>query len=474
MAFSSDTFLFLLLPVTLGIYYLLRPGWRNVFLLAASLLFFSWTRPDNIWILLSFIVLNYILGLLIGNHLKGRIRKICFILGIICNLLPLFYYKYFNFGVNILNSITKSGIAGRDLIMPVGISFYTFTDISYIADVYRNKTDAEKDPLNLALYVSFFPKLIEGPITRYDQMNADLKERHISSEDFVYGTERFIVGLFRKVIIADTLGKSVDAIWKVGVSQNTTAIAWLGAVAYTLQIYFDFAGYSDMAIGTARMFGFHLPENFNLPYISKSISEFWRRWHITLGSWFRDYVYIPLGGNRKGAFRTYLNLAVVFFLTGLWHGAAYHYVLWGLFNGFFMLVERYLRIHQVKVTLISERVTGVFQTLYALFITNLAWVLFRAPDIHLALAYMKTMFGIGMGTQPGFKVAWYLDGWTVLILILAILCSTSVPSHIYRKFNEKNSVLKTFVKYAGLLVLLYLSMIKMVSGTSSSFIYFQF
>lgn len=476
MAFSSDIFLFMFLPVTLAGYYLLRPRFRNIFLLAASFVFFIWMQPKVWWVLLLSIAVNYAAGMLIGHFSnKGdTLRRLIFVLGLAGNLLPLAYFKYFNFGISIINVITHRGIAARDIALPLGISFFTFSGISYLADIYHQKSEAAKNPLDAGLYIAFFPKLLQGPITRYGEIEPDLKERHVSTDDFVYGIERFIIGLAKKVIIADTLGATVDGIWNAGVGQNTVAIAWLGSVAYTLQIFFDFAGYSDMAVGLGRMFGFHLPENFNLPYISKSISEFWRRWHITLGSWFRDYVYIPLGGNRKGAFRTYLNLAIVFFLTGLWHGAGWNFIAWGIFNGFFMLIERFFRIHKIHAARIPARVKSVLLTLYALAVTNFAWVLFRAPDLHSAHWYIDTMFGRHLGSQPIYKVTWYLDRWTVLVLISAVLFSSRVPSLIYRKWSAKSGKAKTIIKYAVLLALMYLSILRVVSGTYNGFIYFKF
>lgn len=474
MVFSSSIFLFAFLPITLAVYYLIQKRYRNGFLLLASYLFFIWMQPKAWWILLASVIINYTTGILIDRAEGKSWRRFFLILGLCGNLALLAYFKYFNFGLHIFNDLTGGQIAAKNIILPLGISFFTFSGISYLVDVYQKTSQANRNFVQAALYIALFPKLLQGPIARYRELQNDLSGRNVTVDDFVYGIRRFIIGLAKKVIIADTLGVTVDAIWKAGVPQNTVEIAWLGSIAYTLQIYFDFAGYSDMAVGLGRMFGFHIPENFNFPYISKSISEFWRRWHMTLGTWFRDYLYIPLGGNRKGSTRTYINLAVVFFFTGLWHGAAFHFIAWGLFNGFFVLVERFVKFHASLLPAFSDRIKTVLLTFYALFVTNLAWILFRAPGLHAAWGYIKTMFGIGLGTQPGFQLGWYLDDWTIFALVLAVLFSSPFPSMMAGKVMARHVVMKKYLTYGGLLILLYLSLLRVASGTYHSFIYFQF
>lgn len=324
------------------------------------------------------------------------------------------------------------------------------------------------------MYISFFPKLLQGPITRFNQIKSNIDNRSITTDMLVMGIQRCIIGLAEKTIIADSLGKVVDSIWIAGPNQITSSIAWLGSICYTLQIYFDFAGYTNMAIGIAIMLGFNLPENFNFPYISKSITEFWRRWHITLGSFFRDYVYIPLGGNRKGTSRTYVNLIIVFFLTGLWHGASWHFIAWGLFNGLFMLIERGINQSRFSFSIIPERIKSFILHVYALFVINLSWVLFRANNMSSAIHYIKMMLGIEKVLKPPLTVGWYLNRWNIFVLIVAIILASDFIWKILKKQNSKNCVFKMSIKFIFLLCLLFISMMKVISGSYSSFIYFQF
>lgn len=324
MVFSSTLFLFCFLPITLLVYYLVQDKYKNYWLLLVSLLFFGWSQPNYLWIIVLSIGINYI-GALIVDYMS-KFKKPLLILTIMANVLLLFYFKYFNFVLESINKIFDFNFEVLDIVLPIGISFFTFQGMSYVIDVYRKEVLVQKNILKLGLYIVLFPQLIAGPIVRYKDIAAEIDNRKTTLEDFSYGIERFVIGLGKKAIIANTMAVTADAIWNNGALNNSWITAWVGSISYTLQIYFDFSGYSDMAIGLGRMFGFHFNENFNLPYISQSISEFWRRWHISLSSWFKDYVYIPLGGNRKNV---YLNLSIVFLLTGIWHGAAWHYVLWG-------------------------------------------------------------------------------------------------------------------------------------------------
>ncbi|MGN1157373.1 MAG: MBOAT family O-acyltransferase [Agathobacter sp.] len=418
------------------------------------------------------IIANYIGAMLISKIEGGVWRKICLVITICVNLGVLFYFKYFNFVVDSFNRIFDSSINIVEVVLPIGISFFTFQGLSYVIDVYRKKVPVQKNPLKVALYIVLFPQLIAGPIVRYIDIEREIDSRKVSLDDFTCGIKRFIIGLAKKAILANTLAVTADSIWAAGVDQNTVAIAWVGSIAYTLQIFFDFSGYSDMAIGLGRMFGFHFLENFNLPYISKSITEFWRRWHISLSSWFRDYVYIPLGGNRK---RVYLNLAIVFLLTGIWHGAAWQFILWGMVHGVFILIERIFKKNEITLKWLPKPVAGILGHIYTLFVVNSAWILFRAPGTHAAIDYFGTMFGVGLGSTPGVNVWWYLDYWTIFIMVVAIFFSTSIPTKIgaclTAKVNE--NVLQT-VKYICLFGLLIFSMLRIVSGTYNPFIYFQF
>ena len=327
MVFSSALFLLVYLPVVFILNYFVKKEYSNVLLLIASLLFYAWGEPYLVILMIISIVLNWEIGRIIEKN-SGRRKQVVLIAGVVCNLGILVYYKYIGFVVSIINTVlNKEVFSMPDIALPIGISFFTFQAISYIVDVYQGETKASDKLINVALYISFFPQLIAGPIVKYREINKEIEERNITIENVGAGFRRFIYGLSKKVLISNVLGLCVDTIYSYDIAVIDWRTAWIGALAYTFQIYYDFSGYSDMAIGLGKMFGFTIPLNFNYPYISKSITEFWRRWHISLGSWFREYVYIPLGGNRKGVLRTYINLLVVFLLTGLWHGADLKFVL---------------------------------------------------------------------------------------------------------------------------------------------------
>ena len=388
MVFSSTLFLFLFLTITLAGYYLVGRKGGNVWLLLASLFFFGYSNPKHLLVILASILINYGCALLLQaadaksgtstlskSHTarqksdaalfadqnkdpkapvkrKDPARILILVLAVVLNLGILFYFKYFGFAAQTAGRLLHTQFTLWEIVMPIGISFFTFQGMSYVIDVYRRDVPAQKNPLYVALYIVLFPQLIAGPIVRYKEIAGEILNRQVSLSDFTDGITRFLIGLSKKALIANTLAIAADSIWNNPVSENTPAIAWLGSIAYTLQIYYDFSGYSDMAIGLGRMFGFHFPENFDLPYISKSVSEFWRRWHISLGSWFRDYVYIPLGGNRRHVF---FNLGLVFLLTGIWHGAAWHFILWGVWHGFFILAERAVKMLLHKEGTHSQR-----------------------------------------------------------------------------------------------------------------------
>lgn len=468
MVFSSNVFIFIFLPLTVGGYYLLGKRFRNSFLLFMSILFFSWSQPEYLWVICYSIILNYFGALLVYKIKKTIVRKAILIMNITMNLGILFYYKYFNFVLDTLNHIVENKFVIKEIILPIGISFFTFQGLSYVIDVYKREVDVQRNPFKVALYILFFPQLIAGPIVRYCDVALQIEKRDFLLGDFSEGIERFIVGLGKKVVLADSMALIVDSIWARGVGQNTVTIAWLGCIAYTLQIYFDFSGYSDMAIGLGKIFGFHFNENFNLPYISKSITEFWRRWHISLSTWFREYVYIPLGGNRKG--NVYVNLFIVFLLTGIWHGASWNFIVWGIYHGFFILLERLIQNKDI----IFFKMKGI-NRIYTLFVVSLGWVIFRATTLGEAYRYIKTMFGIGLGETPGVSIWWYLNRWNIAVLIIAVICSTSVPRKIYVKLKQiMNDNIYNVVKKLVLLCVFSFALIRIVSGTYSPFIYFQF
>ena len=344
MVFSSNVFLFYFLPIVLFVYFLLDSKFRNMWLFLASLFFYAWGEPYYVVVMLLSIIVNYVLGGASSCFTNRNIRKIILLIAVLCNLGILFYFKYLNFAIDTANKVFKYEFIVKNIVLPIGISFYTFQGLTYVIDVYREDAKVQKSPIKLGLYIAMFPQLIAGPIVRYKDVESQLEARICEIDKCFYGIWRFVQGLAKKAIIANTVAEVADNIFSQPAGEISTAAAWLGVVCYTLQIYFDFSGYSDMAIGLGKIMGFDFVENFNYPYTSSSITEFWKRWHISLSSFFRDYVYIPLGGNRKG--NVYLNLSIVFFLTGLWHGASFNFILWGIWHGFFIVLERFSKRHQ--------------------------------------------------------------------------------------------------------------------------------
>ena len=455
MVFSSVSFLFLFLPIFFLFYILVPKIIRNIFILLSSLLFYYWGEGIYLSILLIYIIFNYSLGILIEKNLKNfklKNTKIIVTIGILLNILILIYYKYFNFIINIFNNNEITGIH-----LPIGISFYTFQSISYLIDVSRGDVNAEKNPINFGMYIALFPQLIAGPIVRYIDISREIVKRNITIELFKEGVERFILGLAKKVLIANPLGLYADEVFSRDPSSLQSLGAWMGIFAYTLQIYYDFSGYSDMAIGLGRMMGFHFLENFNYPYVSLSIKEFWRRWHISLSSWFRDYLYIPLGGNKKGNIRTYLNLLVVFILCGFWHGANYTFLFWGAWHGLFLVLER------SGLDQFLEKRVYVVQWLYTILIVSIGWVFFRALSIEYGMKYTIQMFSfqfegdfIPMGKR------------TVLVFMMGIIFSYDWSS--YFKKIKMRFTLKSIL----LLILFILSISNLAVSTYNPFIYFRF
>ncbi len=465
MVFSSAIFLLLFLPIVFLGNLLVKNRFSNYFLLAASLIFYAWGEPYLVLLMIASIAFNYGVGILISRS-GGIPKKLFLTLGIIINLGILGYYKYAGFFARIANKILHADlIPVLQIALPIGISFFTFQAMSYIIDVYRGDTEVSKNPVNVALYIFFFPQLIAGPIVKYKDINKQIESRSIGYVAVSDGLKRFIYGLAKKVLISNVLGLCVDSIWSYDISLIDCKAAWIGAIAYTFQIYYDFSGYSDMAIGLGKMFGFNIPENFNYPYLSHSISEFWRRWHISLGTWFREYLYIPLGGNRKGTFRTYLNLVIVFFLTGLWHGAAVSFVIWGLYHGFFSIIERL----GLRKLLAKSRVISV---IYTFLVVCIGWVMFRATAFTDGLRYIARMFTPWKHPENFLETGYYMDGKTILILVLAFLGMGILTKLIPDKVRSawKNSVPEAV--YCVLLLLL--SIVALAGDTYNPFIYFQF
>jgi alginate O-acetyltransferase complex protein AlgI len=424
MIFSSRIFLFLFLPMVLSAYFVAGPKLRNLVLLTASLFFYAWGETVFVILMLSSIIFNYGCGLLI--HRAQTMQKSArwyLIAAVGLNLGLLSFFKYANFIMDNLNALIPrlgiSPIAIDQIHLPIGISFFTFQAMSYVIDLYRGQVVVQKNPINIALYISLFPQLIAGPIVRYHDIARQIINRTVTKKDFEYGVKRFIIGLAKKVLIANVVGRVADHIFSLPVDTLPAGLAWIGIIAFTLQIYFDFSGYSDMAIGLGRLFGFKFLENFTFPYISRSIREFWRRWHISLSSWFRDYLYIPLGGSRMSSSRTYFNLITVFFLCGLWHGASWTFIIWGLYHGFFLIVER------TGFGKIIERLPPPIKHLYTLLIVVIGWVFFRSQTLPYAVSYLQAL--VNFSAQPYYDSRLFLYANAEFYLSLVCGCIASMP-----------------------------------------------
>ena len=470
------------LPVTLFVYLIVGRRLRNYFLLFASLVFYAWGETAYVLIMLLSIVANYAAGLAI-DYFKDRPQAKLFLgFAVAFNIGLLSVFKYANFIVDNLNILLGSfelpTVALQPVHLPIGISFFTFQAMSYVIDIYRRDAVVQRNPANIGLYIALFPQLIAGPIVRFHDIAAQITHRHVRIQDFAEGVERFIIGLGKKVLIANQVAVISDQVFALKAGALSPGIAWLGVLCYALQIYFDFSGYSDMAIGLGRMFGFRFLENFNYPYISKSVREFWRRWHISLSSWFRDYLYVPLGGNRQGALRTYFNLLTVFFLCGLWHGASWNFVVWGLLHGLFLIIER-LGFEKILV-----RLWAPLRHFYLLSVVMITWVFFRVDTLSAALGYLAVMFGQAKGgTTPVALMQIGRDAQTAIIAGIIFSAPVfswlnrfrqSVLSHRHRKMSMVFDGTAGAVKTVGLSLILYVSILFISSGAYNPFIYFRF
>lgn len=471
MVFSSATFIFVFLPLVLLGHSLLRGiAARNVFLLFFSLLFYAWGEGWGIGLMLLSIGINYGFGVLISRQ-PFRSRQ-WLLLSLFINLGLLMGFKYANFIIDNFNTLLLwsgfSTIYLAPVHLPVGISFFTFQALSYVVDVYRGETPAQRNPLRVALYISLFPQLIAGPIVRYVDVRNQMSERKVSVDDFALGIERFIVGLAKKILLADTLGYIADKMFEAPAEALGPSAAWLGIICYAFQIYFDFSGYSDMAIGMGRMLGFHFLENFRFPYFANSIQDFWRRWHISLSTWFRDYLYIPLGGNRHGQARTFANLLIVFFLCGLWHGASWNFVLWGLFHGVFLILER------TTWGQLLQKLPVLARRLYVVLTVLIGWVFFRADNLTHSVAYLKAMFGGNVSTT--YYAGLYLNPETILTLSLATLLCLPYYARLVSRIEAPAFVWQwpRLLHRSALIGLFALSLITLINSTYNPFIYFRF
>jgi alginate O-acetyltransferase complex protein AlgI len=478
MLFTSPVFLYAFLPVLLLLYAATPRSMKNAVLAWASLFFYFWGEVSYAWVFILSVIFNYAMGRVIGLTRDRPAQWMVLAFACIANLGLLAYFKYAEFIVQNINAVLAlagvAAIAPVKVHLPVGISFVTFHALSYLIDIKRGTSTEQKDPLDVLLYLSLFPQLIAGPIIRYNQIADQIKTRTMSVENVYYGMRRFTFGLVKKMLIANQLGVIADKIFALPGDDLTAPLSWLGITAYSLQLYFDFSGYSCMAIGLAMMFGFHFPENFNYPYVSRSIQEFWRRWHISLSSWFRDYLYIPLGGNRLGGLRTYFNLVLVFFLCGLWHGASWNFVIWGLFHGGFLVIER---------AGLAAWLAGAWRPVshvYTILVFMVAWVFFRAHDLPHALDYVAAMFGGGSDTFRGDNVGYYLTPDIVLTFLLGIVfaCPTwkMLDSHWQGVIHRKSlsAPLAQFTDGLMVLSLLFVCALYINEGSYNPFIYFRF
>jgi len=462
MVFSSPVFIFLFLPLTILLYYIVPSKFlqaKNGILLIASLIFYAWGEPKNILLMLISIAANYIFGIMMGKYKENkRIRKVWLTLSVTFNLGMLFYFKYFNF---------FTGGRFTYVILPIGISFFTFQIMSYVIDVYRDQVGVQKNIFLLALYISFFPQLIAGPIVRYIDIEEQLANRSVNLESFSSGIYRFARGFAKKILISNTVALLADTIF--GMTEGLTGFAaWIGIIAYSLQIYYDFSGYSDMAIGLGRMFGFEFLENFNYPYISISVQDFWRRWHMSLSTWFRDYLYIPLGGNRKGNARTYINLIIVFACTGFWHGAAFTFIVWGMYHGLFLIIER------SKAGKLIRSLPKTVGSVYTLLIVIIGWVIFRADTLTIAFQYISTMFNFA-----NFNFAFgasLVDRLTFITLISGIVLAVPIVPAIEKlmlKLKAGDIIVQASSAVLSIAMII-VSVLFLTGSDYNPFIYFRF
>ncbi len=473
MLFSSNSFLFVFLPGVVFVYYALLRWSRslqNVFLLFASLFFYAWGEPKFVLVMILSITINWAAGVLVDSSQKrGRpvAAKFFLFLSIVFNLIIIFIFKYLMFTLKNIAAATGADIRIPEIALPIGISFFTFQAISYVVDVYKGRGAAQRNILNVGLYISFFPQLIAGPIVRYETIAEQIHYRRETLDDFCEGVRRFMIGFCKKILLANNLAIVADMAFDISAEGSlSVCMAWLGALAYTLQIFYDFSGYSDMAIGLGKMFGFHFLENFNFPYISKSATEFWRRWHISLGTWFRDYVYIPLGGSRVSTGRHIFNLFVVWLCTGIWHGANWTFILWGLMYFVLLVFEKYSGFNKADGTAVN-----VVKHVYVLLFIVLGWILFRADDLHAAIVYYRDCFGISGNPLVDDSFLEYIRQYAAYLIAGSVLATPVLP-----KIREKiGTHVITDILFSAALFALFIAAISfLVKGSYNPFIYFNF
>ncbi len=466
MVFSSTIFLCVYLPLVLLGYYICPKKGKNLFLLIVSLIFYAWGEPKYVFLMIFSILVNYVFGLLMDKHRENKKRlKLLLAISVIIDLGLLSVFKYTDFIITNINSVFGAGFDLLNIALPIGISFYTFQAMSYTIDVYRDDVRVQRNLIDFGMYITMFPQLIAGPIVRYSDVQDQLAERNVTTANFSEGIMRFVVGLGKKVLLANQMGAVWTQIYALG-GDISALMAWTGAAAYTFQIYFDFSGYSDMAIGLGRMFGFKFPENFRYPYESVSITDFWRRWHITLSTWFKEYLYIPLGGNRRGLARQALNLLIVWTLTGFWHGAGWNFVMWGLYYFAILFIEKLFLLKAL------DKLPRLFRHAYALLLIVIGWVIFASDDVSVMLPYLGSMFGAN-GALGGMDVYTLLT--RAALMVICCVASTELPRRLFvtaaGKMNEKAAFT---VKSILTLALLALSVVFLIGDSYNPFLYFRF
>ena len=468
MVFSSLIFIFIFLPMVLISYYVAPRKLRNAVILLSSLLFYAWGEPTYIILIIISILINYLGALLIRVHIKNKDKsKFIFITLLLIDISILFFFKYYGFAIECLGSIIGLDLKVKSISLPLGISFYTFQQISYIADIYMQKIKPQRNLIDFATYITMFPQLIAGPIVKYDDIHKQLANRKESINKFGEGVQRFIIGLGKKVILANNIGLIWTQVKEVNLNDLSVVLSWIGIIAFTLQIYFDFSGYSDMAIGLAKMFGFDFLENFDYPYISKSITEFWRRWHMSLGGWFREYIYIPLGGNKKGTLIQVRNLFIVWFTTGLWHGASTNFIVWGLYFGVILFIEK------IYLKNLLKKIPSIFAHIYTLIIVVIGWVIFDTNTLTDAANYIKIMFGFGNNIFID-NLAKYVLTNNFIILLLGLICSTKLLKIYINKVKSTFRENDVFLITAINLLILIISISYLVGASYNPFLYFRF
>lgn len=468
MVFSSLFFTFAFLPVTVILYYSLGKQLRNIVLLVASLFFYAWGEPVYVLLMCISIMINYCIGTFLDkNNTSRRKRKLLLIISLMFNLCCLAYFKYLGMLISTIASVSGWNLNVSTPALPIGISFYTFQALSYVIDVYRGKIKPQKSLTLFALYITMFPQLVAGPIVNYADIEVQLADRSVTFKDFTSGMRRFLCGLAKKALLANNIGLLWSEVKVMPGTEISVLMAWIGIIAFTLQIYFDFSGYSDMAIGLGKMFGFHFKENFQYPYISQSISEFWRRWHISLGSWFKEYVYIPLGGSRAGKWKLIRNLFIVWFLTGLWHGASWNFVLWGMYFGALIFIEKLFLLKRMV------RWPKAVCHIYSLLFVVIGWVFFEFTNLPDALNFLMSMFGVRGNAFINSQAIVELKAYAILFIV-GIIAATPWPKKVSLYFRDNHCNIYRFAVNAYYYILMFFSTVYMVASTYNPFIYFKF